>query len=75
MTEATLRAFADHGDAGRPFDWTDNTTDETLRLARSAGLDLPKLTADLERAGVAAFCGAYDELIRCIEAKLRPRAS
>jgi transaldolase len=75
MPEATLRAFADHGDAGRPFDWTDGAADETLRLTRSAGLDLPELTAELERAGVAAFCAAYDELIGSIEAKLRRQAS
>ena len=35
-----------------------------------AGLDLPELTAELEREGVQSFCESYDQLLRCIESKL-----
>jgi transaldolase len=69
MPEATLRAFADHGEAhGVRAGAAD---DETLRRAEAAGLDLAAVTAELEREGVRAFCDSYRELLTCIEAKLR----
>jgi transaldolase len=70
MPEATLRAFADHGTVGPPFGDDEDATEETLRGAEAAGIDLRALTADLEREGVRAFCDAYEELLACIEAKL-----
>jgi transaldolase len=68
MPEATLRAFADHGDASRTFDA--NAT-ETLRRAEDAGIDLAAVTTELEREGVRSFCDSYRELLACIEAKLQ----
>jgi transaldolase len=70
MPEATLRAFADHGDATRRFD---ASAPETLRRAEDAGIDLPAITSALEREGVRAFCDSYRDLLACIEAK-RERA-
>jgi transaldolase len=67
MPEATLRAFADHGDAGRPFA---GSATETLRGAADAGIDLAAVTAELEREGVRSFCDSYRDLLACIEAKL-----
>ena len=69
MPEATLRAFADHGEA-RPADFDPAAAQETLRRAGEAGIDLAALTAELERDGVRSFCGSYRELLDCIEAKL-----
>jgi transaldolase len=69
MPEATLRAFADHGEA-RPADFDPASAEETLRRAGEAGLDLAALTAELERDGVRSFCDSYRELLDCIEAKL-----
>ena len=68
MPEATLRAFADHGDAGRTFD---ATATETLRRAEDAGVDLAAVTAELEREGVRSFCDSYRDLLACIEVKLQ----
>jgi transaldolase len=68
MPEATLRAFADHGDATRTFD---ESATETLRLAEHAGIDLAAITGALEREGVRSFCASYRELLACIEAKLQ----
>jgi len=66
MPEATLLAFADHGKAERTID----LTDDTLRRARDAGIDLPAVTAQLEREGVESFCASYRELLESIETRL-----
>jgi len=69
MPEATLRAFADHGDASRPIaDAASAAT--TLGAAADAGVDLAAVTAELERDGVRSFCDSYRELLACIEAKV-----
>ena len=70
MPEATLRAFADHGQPGGSFDWSAGAVEETLRRAEAAGVDLDAITAELERAGVESFCQSYEELLRRIESKL-----
>lgn len=72
MPEATLRAFADHGDATRRFDSRARPQLEVLSRAQSAGIDLEAITAELEREGVRAFCASYAELLTCIAAKLEP---
>ena len=56
MPEATLRAFADHGEIGRPIDARLRDAEDILRRAEASGLDLPALTTELEREGVRAFC-------------------
>ena len=70
MPEATLRAFADHGEIGRRMDADLRGAGETLRRAEAAGIDLPALTAELEREGVRSFCDSYRELLSCIETKV-----
>jgi transaldolase len=69
MPEATLRAFADHGDGGRAFDPSSAAAEETLRHAADAGIDLAAVTTELEREGVRSFCDSYRELLACIESK------
>ncbi|HEX5193732.1 MAG TPA: transaldolase [Solirubrobacteraceae bacterium] len=71
MPEATLLAFADHGDAERALDHDLAETQRTLDQTRDAGVDLDAITAQLEREGVTAFCDSYRELLACIESKLR----
>jgi transaldolase len=70
MPEATLRGFADHGDATRAFDPSSPLPRETLRRAAEAGLDLTALTTELEQDGVRSFCDSYRDLLACIETKL-----
>jgi transaldolase len=72
MPEATLRAFADHGDVGRALSVDAGAAEETLRLAARAGIDLDAVTAQLEREGVRSFCDSYHQLLACIETKLQP---
>jgi transaldolase len=69
MPEATLRAFADHGDAGRAFDPSSIAAEETLRRAAAAGIDLAAVTTELEREGVRSFCDSYRNLLGCVESR------
>jgi transaldolase len=70
MPEPTLRAFADHGNVLRGTAERGGATAAILRRAEDAGIDLAAITAQLERAGVRAFCDSYRELIGCLDAKL-----
>jgi transaldolase len=77
MPEETLRAFADHGEVtSTPMPASDGAH-RTLADAAAAGIDLPKVTADLEREGIEAFCASYRELLDCVASKLSadPRLS
>jgi transaldolase len=69
MPEATLRAFADHGEVVDALPIA-GAASATLRQARDAGIDLDAVTSQLEREGVRSFCDSYRELIACIETKL-----
>ena len=62
MPEATLRAFADHGDASRGFGASIGA--DTLGRAEDAGIDLAAITADLEREGVRSFGDSYQRAAR-----------
>jgi transaldolase len=70
MPEATLRAFAHHGQADHVLPAA-GLANATLRRAREAGIDLDGITAELEGEGVRFFCDSYRELLGCIQAKLR----
>lgn len=72
MPEATLRAFADHGDVSRALDANTDVATGMLRRAAEAGVDLAAITAQLEREGVQSFCDSYHELLACIRSKLEP---
>jgi transaldolase len=74
MPEATLRAFADHGNVTDALGMVAGAACHTLRLARDADIDLDAITAELEREGVRSFCDSYRELLRCIEGKDLSRA-
>jgi transaldolase len=74
MPESTLHAFSDHGDTPRDFTDSIAASAETLRRAEHAGLDLAAITSELEREGVRAFCDSYQDLLACIETKLRRTA-
>jgi transaldolase len=71
MPEATLRAFADHGNVARALSLDAGVAEEILRRAADAGIDLDAITAQLEREGVRSFCDSYHDLLNCIETKLQ----
>ena len=70
MPEATLRAFADHGDVTHALSMVTGRACNTLRRAQDAGIDLEVITGQLEREGVGSFCDSYEQLLGLIEAKV-----
>jgi transaldolase len=70
MPEATLRAFADHGEVARTVDRDPGEAAALLEATAGAGIDLDRITGELEREGVQSFCDSYNELIDCIGGKL-----
>ena len=70
MPEQTLRAFADHGDVEHALDADPAAAQAILSSAVEEGVDLERITGELEREGVKAFCDSYAELVACIESKL-----
>jgi transaldolase len=70
MPEQTLRAFADHGDVEHALDADPAAAHVILSSAAEEGVDLERITGELEREGVKAFCDSYEELAACIESKL-----
>ena len=74
MPEATLRAFADHGEVRPLSDADASCAKQTLHSVETAGIDLTALTAELEREGVRSFCDSYHRLIARIEAEALPPA-
>jgi len=70
MPDATLRAFADHGEPDRDFADRLDAAAATLRRADAVGIDLAAIAAELEREGVRSFCDSYRELLDAIEAKV-----
>jgi transaldolase len=70
MPEATLRAFADHGDATPSLDAQAPAESELLHRLADAGIDLDAITAELEREGVRSFCDSYHQLLDCVAGKV-----
>jgi transaldolase len=71
MPEATLRAFADHGNVGRALSVDAEAAAERLVRAGDEGIDLAAITTELEREGVRSFCDSYHDLLDCIETKVQ----
>jgi transaldolase len=73
MPEATLRAFAEHGEASRVLSESTAAAEAILRDAERAGVDLAAVTAQLEREGVQSFCASYEQLLERIKTKTDAR--
>jgi transaldolase len=70
MPEKTLRVFADHGEVSRAQDIDRSAAERVLEQAQEAGIELQRITSELEREGVESFCASDRELLDCIESKL-----
>ena len=66
VPEPTLHAFAEHGDPGRTEPLDAPASERAL-----AAVDLPAITAELEREGVEAFRASYRQLLDAIGARAR----
>jgi transaldolase len=68
MPEATLLAFADHGEVG-PLLTADDNAEELLAKFGRAGIDVAALASDLQREGATAFVDSWNELMASIASK------
>jgi len=63
----TIEAFADHGVAADTLDQGLDKATETLEKLKSAGIDLDKLTQQLEDEGIDKFNKPFEKLLQAIE--------
>lgn len=69
MPEATLKAFADHGEVSAELSADGGDCERVLGDFELAGIDLDALAARLQDEGAAAFVSSWKELLGVIERK------
>ena len=69
LPEATLKAFADHGQVGAPVPADGGDCEAVLAGVRAAGIDLDALAARLQREGAQAFVESWHALLGRIASK------
>ncbi len=67
MPEATLLAFYDHGEVGKPMPADGGDCDATLAEFAAAGIDVDELAAKLQADGAKSFVDAWNDLMARIE--------
>jgi transaldolase len=68
MPEATLLAFANHGEIG-PLLTADDNAEEMLARFNRAGINVAGLASDLQREGAKAFVDSWNELMSSLASK------
>ncbi|SNS84457.1 transaldolase [Geodermatophilus saharensis] len=74
MPEKTLRAYADHGEAGTPVQQTYDDAAATMKAIADAGVDLDDVFRVLEDEGVQKFVDSWDELTDSVRSELEDKA-
>ena len=69
MPEATLKAFAEHGDVSDLLPADGGDCEEVLSQFQQAGIDIDALAAQLQRDGAEAFDKSWNDLLECIASK------
>jgi transaldolase len=69
MPEATVKAFADHGDVGDALAANGGDCEDVLKEFAKAGIDVEALAAKLQEDGAKSFVKSWDELMNVISAK------
>ena len=65
----TLDSFVQHGEVRETLDADVDSAYHHLASLRAVGVDLDKLTVELEKEGVAAFVDSYDRLVKTLHQK------
>jgi transaldolase len=71
MPEATLLAFADHGDIGPLLPADGGDGEATLARIGKAGVDVDALAADLQIKGRDAFVASVEQLLTRVDGKMQ----
>jgi transaldolase len=69
IPEATLKAFADHGEVGAALRADGGDCEQVLAQFGKAGVDIDALAAKLQQEGAAAFVKSWNELMGVITSK------
>ena len=69
MPEATLKAFADHGEVGTTLPPDGGDCEEVLAQFAKAGIDIDALAAKLQDEGAKSFVKSWNGLMGAIAAK------
>ncbi len=69
LPDATLEAFADHGNLARRVDADVDQAEAAWKGLAAVGVDLDDVADKLEREGVASFQKSFDELLGALSAK------
>ena len=69
IPEATVKAFADHGDVGDTLAPDGGDCEDVLAQFAKAGIDVDALAAKLQDDGARSFVASWDELMKVISAK------
>jgi transaldolase len=69
MPEATLKAFADHGEIDQPLAVSAHNWKDVLAKFTKVGIDIESLAAQLQDEGAASFDQSWSDLINSISSK------
>ena len=69
MPEATLKAFADHGEVGQLMPADGGDCEDVLAEFAKAGVDVDALAAQLQDEGAKSFVKSWNELMAVIASK------
>jgi transaldolase len=69
MPEATLKAFADHGELGSAMPADGGDCEDFIAQFAKNGVDVDALAAQLQTEGAKAFSDSWNELMKVIESK------
>lgn len=73
MPEKTLKAYADHGTAGRPVPQTYGEAARIMKAVADAGVDLDDVFMVLEEEGIRKFVDSWDELTASVRSELEDK--
>ncbi|CAI7810921.1 unnamed protein product [Closterium sp. NIES-53] len=69
MPDATLLAFADHGEVKRTVDADVDAAYGVLDRLKAVGVDMEEVAKELEADGVAKFAKSFDDLLAALQRK------
>lgn len=69
MPEATLKAFADHGQVGAVLSPEEDEPENVLAAFAASGIDVDALAAKLQEEGARSFVDSWNALMAVIDSK------